>query len=221
MSLKFANRFKKHDFGLARTGGEGLENAAQMSTLPSAYQLIRDKSTDWGNYTASHMEIEGEKDRRLELIDAQSDSLDKQIEAYDQVSSDIDSAESGARTKSTWGNLLKAAGTAAPFVISALSDETTKNTIEELDDACALLRKLRPVSFYYNEEHTESPERMHYGFIAQEYQKVMPDHTYRDMSIDKLCIDTSELVAILVRANQQLQERVTRLEQSFSVLGDK
>ena len=68
------------------------------------------------------------------------------------------------------------------------------------------------MSFFYKEEFSATPERMHYGFIAQEYQKVMPDATYYDESIGKLCIDTSELIALLVRANQQLQARVSRLE---------
>ena len=53
---------------------------------------------------------------------------------------------------------------------------------------------------------------MHYGFIAQEYQKVMPDATYVDGATNKLCIDPIELISILVRANQELQARVTRLE---------
>ena len=53
---------------------------------------------------------------------------------------------------------------------------------------------------------------MHYGFIAQEYQKLMPDATYTDSTTGMLCIDTAELIALLVRANQQLEQRVTRLE---------
>ena len=40
----------------------------------------------------------------------------------------------------------------------------------------------------------------------------MPDATYYDESKDKLCIDTLELIALLVRGNQELQYRVTRLE---------
>ena len=101
------------------------------------------------------------------------------------------------------------AGAALPFV---LSDETTKHTIERIDDALALLRQLKPVSFYYKEEYSTSPERMHYGFIAQDYKDVMPDATYYDESIGKLCIDTGELIGLLVRANQQLETRIARLE---------
>ena len=29
-----------------------------------------------------------------------------------------------------------------------LSDETTKHTIERIEDACSILRQLNPVSFY-------------------------------------------------------------------------
>ena len=96
-----------------------------------------------------------------------------------------------------------------------LSDERTKNTIENIDDGLTLLKSLRPVTFYYNKEYDTNPERMHYGFIAQEYQQVMPDQTYYDGSIDKLAIDTNELIAVLVRAIQQLEGRIESLELSL------
>lgn len=94
----------------------------------------------------------------------------------------------------------------------AMSDEDTKHTIDEIDDALETLRKLRPVTFYYKEKYTENPHLMHHGFIAQEYQKVMPDATYIDSFTGKLCIDTGDLIGLLVRANQQLESRITRLE---------
>ena len=93
-----------------------------------------------------------------------------------------------------------------------LSDEETKHTIDTIDDALETLRNLRPVTFYYKEEYSSSPERMHHGFIAQEFQKVVPDATYYDESVGKLCIDTTDLIGLLVRANQQLETRLTRLE---------
>ena len=120
-------------------------------------------------------------------------------------------AEGDAKKK---GGLFSAIGSIAsaalPLAIS--SDESMKHTIDDLECACDLLRELRPVSFFYKEEYSSSPERMHYGFIAQEYQKVMPDQTYRDESLGKLCIDTNELIALLVKANQELESRVTQLE---------
>ena len=118
-------------------------------------------------------------------------------------------AQASAATK---GGAMSAVGGIASAAIGLLSDETTKHTIDRIDDALDTLRELRPVTFFYKEEYSSSPERMHYGFLAQEYQKVMPDATYFDEGIGKLCIDTNELISLLVRANQQLESRVARLE---------
>jgi hypothetical protein len=105
--------------------------------------------------------------------------------------------------------------------LSLLSDETTKENIKGIDDALTVLRQLKPVSFYYKEDYTISPERKHYGFIAQDYVDVMPDATYYDESIGKMCIDTSELIGLLVKSVQQLEARVQYLEASKALAGVK
>ena len=94
----------------------------------------------------------------------------------------------------------------------ALSDERTKDQIEDIEFACAKLRDLRPVTFKYKEGFAVHPDLLHYGFIAQEYQNVMPDATYQSDDNDLLCIDTRELIALLVKANQELESRITCLE---------
>jgi len=117
------------------------------------------------------------------------------------------------------GGMFSALGSIASAALPlVLSDEDTKHTIDYIADATDTLRQLRPVTFFYKEEYSSSPERLHYGFIAQEYQKVMPDATYYDETIGKLCIDTYELIALLVRANQQLENRVMRLEAKEALL---
>ena len=93
-----------------------------------------------------------------------------------------------------------------------LSDETTKFDVKRIETAVETLRKLRPVTFHYKEEFSTSPERMHHGFIAQEFQKVLPDATYFDESIGKLAIDTGDVIGLLVRANQELAARIGMLE---------
>ena len=109
-------------------------------------------------------------------------------------------------------------GLGANLIAAAtLSDERTKNTINQIEDALGTLRKLKPVTYYYNEEYSSSPERIHHGFIAQDYAKVLPDASYYDDGLDRLRIDTSELIALLVRAVQQLETRVTRMEARIEV----
>ena len=219
MSLDFADRFKKHNFSLAGSGGEGIAEASGLSTLPGVYKSIEAKGTDWDQFNADFMQIEAAEDRALEGIEARTEAEKKLHEANMYSIRRQERGAETARNKGMWGNVIKAAGLGAGLLIA--SDERIKNTIEEIDDACKLLKSLRPVTFYYNEEFSSSPERMHYGFIAQEYEHVMPDQTYYDESIDKLCIDTNELVAVLVRAIQQLEGRTQLLELSNTVLGAK
>ena len=128
-----------------------------------------------------------------------------------------DAAASQARG-SMMGSVFGAIGSIG---VGLLSDERTKNTIESIDDALSTLRQLKPVSFYYNEEYSSNPERLHYGFIAQDYAKVMPDAAYYDESLEKMCIDTSELIGLLVRSVQQLETKITRLEAANALVGVK
>ena len=219
MSLDFADRFKKHNFSLAGSGGEGIAEASGLSTLPGVYKSIEAKGTDWDQFNADFMQIEAAEDRALEGIEARTEAEKKLHEAKMYSIRRQERGAETARNKGMWGNFIKAAGMGAGLLIA--SDERIKNTIEEIDDACKLLKSLRPVTFYYNEEFSSRPERMHYGFIAQEYAHVMPDQTYYDESIDKLCIDTNELIAVLVSAIQQLESRIELLELSHTVLGGK
>ena len=64
----------------------------------------------------------------------------------------------------------------------SLSDRTTKDSIYKLDDALSTLEN-QPVTFRYREEYGD-PDRMHHGFIAQEYQEVLPDATYYDEEVN-------------------------------------
>ena len=110
------------------------------------------------------------------------------------------------------GSMMSGIGSIIGAGLSLFSDRDTKENINRIDDALNLLRQLKPVSFNYIPEYSTSPERLHYGFIAQDYKEVMPDATYYDESTKKLCIDPVELIGLLVRSVQQLESRVQYLE---------
>ena len=139
---------------------------------------------------------------------------DAEVEAAKEMASAAGGSSGGGG-----GGIGSFLGPALSIGASLLSDATTKNTIEPLEDALTTLRNLKPVTFYYNEEYSSSPERLHHGFIAQEYQEVMPDATYYDESIGKLAIDTGDLIAILVSAVQTLESRVSRMEAKNALVG--
>jgi hypothetical protein len=202
------------------TGGVA---AAANATVGENAAALNANKTDWAGLGKGKVAAYSYKERamadanaaakRNEYIrDAELEILEKDIA---QKTSDAKAAASSNTTNS----VIKMGGTLIGAAL--MSDETTKNTIEKIEDSLTKLRGLQPVTYYYNEEYSSSPERLHHGFIAQEYQKVMPDATYFDESTGKLCIDTAELIALLVRGIQQLETRVTRMEAAHALIGAK
>lgn len=187
-------------------------SAADAVSVGSIYGSLRDSAPDYAAIVGTAAKNRAEE--RVAAMNAEATMTQAGISAAGNVAAAKEQAkgmkaQAGATKKA---GFMSAIGGIAAAGIGLLSDEETKHTIDELEYACDILRELRPVTFFYKEEYSAHPERMHYGFIAQEYQKVMPDATYVDGSTNKLCIDPIELISILVRANQELQTRVTRLE---------
>ena len=198
--------------GLASAGNvSNAGQAADAVSVGSIYGSLRDSAPKYDEIATTAAKNRAEE--RVAAMNAEATIAQAGIGAAASVKAAEAQAEAmkaqASATKSA--GMMGAIGSIASAAIG-LSDEDTKHTIDELEYACDILRELRPVTFFYKEEYSAHPERMHYGFIAQEYQKVMPDATYVDGNINKLCIDPIELIAILVRANQELQTRVTRLE---------
>ena len=150
---------------------------------------------------------------QMHIADGYAESAQIQGDAYEEAAKiQADAAKSSAE-KAKQGSIFGAIGTVASVALPLLaSDERTKHTIEKLDDVTLMLRELNPVSFYYKDEYTTDPERMHYGFIAQEYQNVMPDAVHIDSDSGMYRIDINQLIALLVRGYQQLDNRITRME---------
>lgn len=187
-------------------------SAADAVSVGSIYGALRDSAPDYDKIAATAATNRAQE--RVAAMNAEATMTQAGISAAANVKAaeaqaEAMRAQAGATKKA---GMFSAIGSIAAAGIGLLSDEETKHTIDELEYACDILRELRPVTFFYKEEYSAHPERMHYGFIAQEYQKVMPDATYVDGTTNKLCIDPIELISILVRANQELQSRVTRLE---------
>ena len=188
-------------------------SAADAVSIGSIFAGFRKNSPDYDEIASKAQQLRAEEkitnmtaEKNMAIAGINAKSTIAQAEAQAAAME----AQGAAAKK---GGMMSAIGSIASAALPlALSDESTKHTVDELEYACDVLRQLRPVSFFYKEEYSASPERMHYGFIAQEYQKVMPDQTYRDETLGKLCIDTNELIALLVKANQELESRVTQLE---------
>jgi hypothetical protein len=209
MKLRFAgSRMKTPQAG-------GYAGAAGNAQLGEIYNELSRKSPDYADMAADYLAAQGALDRadmdiRSNLhqtgIAGKFGIEGKKIQG-EAANKAADKQKSGAMA----GGIFSALGSVTGAAIG-LSDETTKTQIEPIENALEILRNLKPVSFHYNEDYSCTPERLHYGFIAQEYAKVMPDATYYDESINKLAIDRGELIGLLVRAIQQLEGRITRIE---------
>ena len=201
-------------------GGAG---AAENASVAENFSILRNGAVNFGEQAQQNIAAESMK--RQAVTDANASVT----EGYIDFKSAIEAAEIMAKAEkkaaqkkaqgSMWGDIAKTGITLLGTAL--MSDEKTKNNIEDIQDALATLRELRPVTFYYNEEYSSTPERLHHGFIAQEYAKHMPDATYYDEDADAMCIDTIELIALLVRSVQQLETKVTRMEAQHALAGVK
>ena len=199
-------------------GGAG---AAENASVAENFALLRKGAVNYGKQAQQGIAAESMKRRAVTESNASVAANAIGNMGVIQAVKIKGEAEAAAAEKKSKDSIIGSIASAAlPLVGSALlSDEKTKNNIEHIQDALATLRELRPVTFYYNEEYSSTPERLHHGFIAQEYAKHMPDATYYDDSIDSMCIDTIELIALLVRSVQQLETKVARMEAQHALAG--
>jgi len=88
---------------------------------------------------------------------------------------------------------------------SVTSDVRIKKNVVSLNSGLSVIEKLRPVEFDYIEN-----EKHDIGFIAQEYQTVLPEQV--NEKDDGMLSLTPNLVPYLVKAIQELTARVAQLE---------
>jgi len=199
-------------------GGSNYASAGGVVDLNNSYAAQREKAPRFDQLSATAMQAQSaEKQAAMnaegDVMAAGIQSLGQAKAGQLQAQASIEAAEKQASASKSSG-IMSAFGSIAGAGLGLLtkSDETTKTDIKRIDTALETLRNLRPVTFHYKEEFSSSPERMHHGFIAQEFQKVLPDATYFDESIGKMCIDTGDVIGLLVRANQELEARIGMLE---------
>ncbi len=199
-------------------GGSNYSAAAGVVDVNDTLGVQRAKAPKYGELSSMAMQTQSaEKQAAMnaegQVMSAGIQSLGQAKAGQMAAQASIKAAEAQAEA-SKQGSMMSAIGgiASAGLGLMKFSDETTKYDVKRIDTALETLRNLKPVTFHYKEEFSTSPERMHHGFIAQEFQKVLPDATYFDESIGKLAIDTGDVIGLLVRANQELEARIGMLE---------
>jgi hypothetical protein len=81
-----------------------------------------------------------------------------------------------------------------------------KQDIRSLDDTVDKLAQLRPVSFHYKAE----PKATHYGLIAEEVDRAMPELVVRDGEDRPESVQYLELIPLLLQQVKQQRELIAR-----------
>lgn len=214
--MRFAAAGAKLQFtptNFSGSGGQGIGQAGSMASLNRTFAAFRNKAPNYGRIGQASIAASNQKWRAAQTAKTSILSTGLKWQGAVKSAKIVADAQKSAAQKASRGAMIGSAiGAIGSIGGALLSDERCKHEIKDLKNALTMLQDLKPVTFYYNEEYSCSPERLHFGFVAQEYEKLLPDQTYYDPTIDRMCIDTNELIAILVRGIQELNTKVTRLE---------
>ncbi len=111
------------------------------------------------------------------------------------------------------GSIKRVGGTGVAYNTS--SDYRLKENVVDIEDATSRLKQLKPKRFNFIAEADKTVD----GFLAHEVQSVVPeaisgekDAVKEDGTPDYQGIDQSKLVPLLVKTIQELEARITELE---------
>jgi hypothetical protein len=124
----------------------------------------------------------------------------------DVNSNDIDNCSVGNIT--TLNNTTINGDTVNYWTLHYYSDEILKKNIFPITNNLKAISGLNPVEFDYIDDKTN---KKHFGFVAQEFEKIFPNLTGEDKNGIK-GIDITQLIPLLVGAIQELKEEVEILK---------
>ncbi len=118
----------------------------------------------------------------------------------------------------TPGSKLTVAGqvTATGFVTS--SDRRLKTHIKDLNYGLKEVLSLQPVS--YNWKKTPNTDKQ-IGLIAQDVRKLVPEAVVGDEAKEKLAVNYTELIPVLINAIKEQQKQIEELKQKVEKLQKK
>jgi len=110
------------------------------------------------------------------------------------------------------GTNITAAGEVTAY---SSSDKRLKKNIKPIENATEILAQLKPVTFHWNDKakalNRAKDDRLNYGLIAQEVEESNPEIVHPIYRKYK-SLDYEQLISILIKSNQELNERVSVLE---------
>ena len=226
MAMNFgSSRSEKFDatpaFSLTGGGGGSAAAAAGNVNISDTYGALRDSSPRWDALASDAMK--NRSNERQQAMAAEAQVTGQGLATFGQVQGQniagqynlAAAKEQASAQKSAAG--MQAIGGVASAALGLFSDERLKRDVHAIEDAISVLKKTRPVSYYYKQRNGLNPERMHHGFIAQELQGVLPNAVYTEDVSGMLQVDLFDLIGLLTRAVQQLDERLEKVEDNSTI----
>lgn len=115
----------------------------------------------------------------------------------------------GASNNLFWTNGTNSASLTSSGVWTDASDINYKRDISDLDYGMHTINQLKPRSFYMKSDETN--DERHIGFVAQELNEFVPECVFGEEG--SLNVAYGRMNAVLVKAVQELHQRIERLEQ--------
>jgi hypothetical protein len=103
-------------------------------------------------------------------------------------------------------------GTVTCVSLNQTSDGRYKDVINEFERGLDAILGLRPVRFHWNERSTLRRDVAYTGFIAQEVEPLIPEAVHYDQKEDRYSLEERPIIAALVNAIKELNERIKILE---------
>lgn len=103
------------------------------------------------------------------------------------------------------------------------SDLRFKRDIKDLSNSLLSLKQMKGVSYNFSEQKDslyaslskDGSTKRHFGFIAQDFQKIFPDLVYEDKS-GYLSIDYVAVIPVLVEAIKEQQAQIEELKKQIN-----
>lgn len=129
---------------------------------------------------------------------------------FPNAAADTATVDSTACIATTGGKLLKGTGTLG--ICLGTSGRQFKTAFEPMAAGLDEITKLPLWNYRYLKGFGDSGARMQYGSTAQDVDAILPDLVRHDTSGEAINYDIGALLPISLRAIQQLNERMVRLE---------
>lgn len=175
--------------------------------------------------SSERMRLDSSGNLLVGLTVAQGQVLGAQIRAAGDIWSGMSASTNATSTLNVYSTGAAAyrfyvgmAGTvyATSTTITAISDQRLKENIRDLDDGLDVVMALKPRKFDWKEGRGENIKNAR-GFIAQEFEQVLPDmiHEWRDAAPegeDPYKAVNANLIPTLVKAIQEQQAIIKSLK---------